>query len=431
MAHKTNVTLEKARLMDARWINTPFAFAQLGRDFSLLQQHVMIKVSDHLQDYVTQFFRDKRNLLPDDPLSLFDDVTLREIPPLTIPYSEFGVDVNNRKVLYDAINEVIKCTMKGVVIQNGEQRYAWINVFKQITTPITDVSDVEYRNGSVELYINEALAKYAFDMRRGYINHPSAIAQESTREYAPRLYFLVKHKLARGKKEATIKYTEVRKELGVDIIDKAIAQKDDVISRSLYPQFAKFCKYVLDPACEDINRMAGLNLLDITIKYEPIYSKGMTRGNPDSIRFVVELSSLGEYHKNPKKAAEHIDTKPSLQSPVAPTASRKRGRPRKQQPEDNTPSLFDTPDAQPIIVNDRVGEWQQLVGEYGTDGIGNILSAAEYLGTCEGKFAIRTSSLDDCNKITNAVVNDSKFRELLTKYEPNIKVGARLSVFVK
>lgn len=431
MASKNTLTKEKANLMDARWINTPFAFARMNRDFSLLQQHVMLRVSDHLQEYLAQFFRDKRNLLPDDPLSLFDTKKLPELPTLKIPYSEFNIPVNNRKALYDAINDVLSARIKGLILKDGVPTMAWVNVFKELTTPIVDISDTEYRNGCFELSINETVAAYAFNMRLGYINHPSNIAQESTREYAPRMYFMIKHKMARGKKVVTIPYDEARKDLGVDIIDKTHEGDDDVISRSLYPQFAKFCRYVLAPAREDINRMANLNLLDIeVVRYTFIYDGNeldpdkdeLRRGNPDAIRFYVELSKLGEFHKDPKKALAHMDVHSEL--PKAETkVTRKRGRPRKQPLSvDNTPGLFDGVDEQTavdvapqLIPGNRVGEWQQLVAEYGDGPLSSLLAQADCQGTIDGAFSLVMPDYQLKEQMVSAAMDD-RLKPLLVKY---------------
>lgn len=430
MASKNTLTKEKANLMDARWINTPFAFARMNRDFSLLQQHVMLRVSDHLQEYLAQFFRDKRNLLPDDPLSLFDTKKMPELPTLKIPYSEFNIPVNNRKALYDAINDVLSARIKGLILKDGVPTMAWVNVFKELTTPIVDISDTEYRNGCFELSINETVAAYAFNMRLGYINHPTNIAQESTREYAPRMYFMIKHKMARGKKVVTIPYDEARKDLGVDIIDKTHEGDDDVISRSLYPQFAKFCRYVLAPAREDINRMANLNLLDIElIRYTFIYDgteldpekDELRRGNPDAIRFYVELSKLGEFHKDPKKALAHMDSHATAEAPKAETkVARKRGRPRKQPVADKSQQTisFDEPQEsqQPqLIPGDRVVEWHQLVSEYGDGPLSSLLEQADCQGTIDGAFSLVMPDYQLKEQMVSAAIDD-RLKPLLVKY---------------
>lgn len=40
-----------------KYINTPFAYTRTQKGLTLLQQHIMVKVSSHLQDYFNKFFR--------------------------------------------------------------------------------------------------------------------------------------------------------------------------------------------------------------------------------------------------------------------------------------------------------------------------------------------------------------------------------------
>lgn len=360
MAKKT-VTTEKANLMDTRWINTPFAFVRVGRDFSLLQQQIMLRVSDHLQDYLTTFFKEQRNKLPEDPLNLFNDATKKAIPVLKIPYTDFNVDVNNRKDLYDAIDEVLSVRIRGLVMEEDEdgtpvQKWAWMNVFKKMTTKVQNASDVNYRTGTFDLSINEDVAAYAFNMRLGYVNHPQRIAEESTKVYAPKLYFIIKHRLRRNKPSVTIPYDELREELGMNKYKTSDADPADqpVVEKVLYPEFPRFRIYVLDVAVQDINRMANSNLLDIVVSYDVVYPNGATRGKPDAITFNVSLSSLGEFHKDPKNAMKHMEDQrkvhPEKAHPIAEATAvlRKRGRPKKVQ----EPDLFTEADYSPQILDD-------------------------------------------------------------------------------
>lgn len=359
---KKEITTEKANLMDTRWINTPFAFVRVGKNFSLLQQQIMLKVSDHLQDYLTTFYKERRNMLPEDPLSLFNDATMKSIPVLKIPYSDFNVDVNNRKDLYDAIDQVLSVRIRGLVLEADEngipvQKWAWMNVFKRVTTKVQNASDVNYRTGTFDLSINEDVAAYAFNMRLGYINHPSRIAEESTKVYAPKLYFIIKHRLRRGKPSVVIPYEELREELGmIKYHDEEDSPADKpVVEKILYPIFSRFEKNVLMVAVEDINRMAELNLLDICIRYDVNYPPGVTKGNPESITFHVSLSSLGEFHKDPKHAMQHMEDSRRVRPEHAVVKSldveevnRRRGRPRKVVAQD----LFSEPDYSVQILDD-------------------------------------------------------------------------------
>lgn len=424
---KSEEPVEKANLMDARWINTPFAFARFGKDFSLLQQHVMLIVSDHLQDYLSSFFRDGRHLHPEDPLSLFDKEQMTNgIPDLKIQISEFQIKSNNNYELYKAFTEISQVQLKVPIYQDGViDHMDWLPVFSKMSVPLTkntdnEFIDIDYRRGYVEFTINPLVAAYAFNMRLGYINHPLNIAKDSSQQYAPRLYFLVKHKMAKGRRTVTIPYPELRKELGMQLIDKDTHE----VKGEMYPQFSKFRTRVLDAAIADIDRMSDLNLIDVKFSYEPVYRGSVERGDPEAVTFNVTLSALGEYHKDPKKAQAHMEITITTDKPQP---AKKRGRPRKNTGTTDGPGLFDNLD-QPktsgdqqkevFIKGDKADLWKELVDEY-TGDQKERLKKADYMGTLNGAFYVSFDSYDDYNQLSGAVVSDECLRKLLDKYLPD------------
>lgn len=413
-------TPEKANLMDARWINTPFAFARFGKDFTLLQQHVMLIVSDHLQDYLSAFFKKGRHLETEDPLSLFDKETLAAgIPDLKINVSEFQIGSNNNYELYKAFNEVSHVQLKVPVYENGVlDRMDWLPVFSKMSIPLTpntesDFVDFDYRRGYVEMKINPLVASYAFNMRLGYVNHPLNIAKDSNQTYAPRLYFLVKHKMAKGRRSVTIPYDELRKELGMQIIDPETHE----VTSEMYPQFSKFKTKVLDAAISDIDRMSNQNLIDVKLSYELVYRNGVQRGNPQAVNFTVTLSPLGEFHKDPKKHRAHMEITIIPDSATSQPA-KKRGRPKKVTPQDpNEPNLFDQAEEVGLIPGDKKEIWEQILREYNGP-MKEKLEKTTFLGTEDGALMIEVDNLLDLQELSGEAVSDQQFKDLLAKYRP-------------
>ena len=89
---------------------------------------------------------------------------------------------------------------------------------------------------------------------------------------------------------------ELKKFLGVLTIEN-IYQNDVVVKtveKDRYPKFSRFCKEVMDPIREDLDRMANENLVDFTFDYEPVYKGVSKRGDPDEILFKIKLSELGQ-----------------------------------------------------------------------------------------------------------------------------------------
>lgn len=43
-------------IIQSNWINTPFSYTRISKNLTLLQQAVLVKVSEHLQPYIKEFF---------------------------------------------------------------------------------------------------------------------------------------------------------------------------------------------------------------------------------------------------------------------------------------------------------------------------------------------------------------------------------------
>ena len=48
------------------WINTPFSLTKLDKQYTLLQQNILMVASTHLQKYVEEYFTEKRVLGEND-----------------------------------------------------------------------------------------------------------------------------------------------------------------------------------------------------------------------------------------------------------------------------------------------------------------------------------------------------------------------------
>ena len=56
-----------------KWINTPFAFTRLSKNLTLLQQAVLVKVSEQLQPFIQEFFGSDLARSRKIPKSLFSE----------------------------------------------------------------------------------------------------------------------------------------------------------------------------------------------------------------------------------------------------------------------------------------------------------------------------------------------------------------------
>ena len=304
----------KADLQDSRWINTPFAYTRLGADFSLLQQEIMLKVSDALQAHVRKFYDSKRYQNKERPKPLFFD---EPIPPVRINLQDLTIDDNHYKRLEQVRKEIQALDIMAPDIDSdGQPVMKWMPVFDEVSLPFIPggynkrdketgdiVMPLDRRRGYMDFSINPKVAQYAFDMTEGYVNHMKMIAAYSRRQSTPRIYLFLRKAFTSdttrgvGKQEVRVLKTvrEVKEYLGVIEHFHLLDENDQAYeeTRDKYPKFSRFCKEVLDKAKEDLLRMAPLNQTDIIFDYVPIYKGSRRRGDPDFIEFRIRLSNLG------------------------------------------------------------------------------------------------------------------------------------------
>ena len=301
---KKTLPIKREDLHNDRWINTPFVYTRLGAEFSLLQQDIMIKVSEHLQDYLTAFYEEKRNETSEIPKSLFSDYLLKNgIPPIRISLAELGIgkehyaeierfekDQNGKIISRGGQIEAIRTLgirRKYYDEQEGKYRMKLINVFRTVDVPIGE--DGIRKEGFIELTINTDVAAIAFDMNKGYTTHIKQIAQYSTKRTAPRIYLYLMREYSMGRMKVQVKMMDLKEYLGMVVRD----EQGEVVEVR-YPQWPKFRQRVLDPSKEDVDRMAARNESEITFTYTPVYRGTKKRGNPEMIEFQIERSALGE-----------------------------------------------------------------------------------------------------------------------------------------
>lgn len=300
---KESLPIKKEDLHADRWINTPFVYTKFGAEFTLLQQDIMLKVSEHLQDYLKVFFDEKRNEGNEVPKSLFSEYLLENgIPPIQIPLQDLGIgkehyaDIekfekgpDGKPVSKGGQIEAIRTLgiRRPYIDENGKRRMKLINVFRSVDVPIGE--NGIRKEGFIELVVNTDVAALAFDMSKGYTPHIKQIAQYSTKRTAPRIYLYLIREYSLGHMKVKVPMIELKEYMGM-----VARNEEGEILEVKYPQWPKFKQRVLDPSKEDVDRMASRNESEITFTYKPIYKGTKQRGNPDFVEFQIERSPLGE-----------------------------------------------------------------------------------------------------------------------------------------
>ena len=287
------------------WIKTPFSYIKLGPKLTLFQQDTMLMVSDHLQQYVKNFFDLNLNSAEAKPRALFTKYLLEHgIPPFRINLADMDIDPANYKVVRKAIEEMNLLVEHQEFDENGKPTGHTIfsPVFTKFRVPRTGdyyrkrdeqgeiIVESARHSGYIEVEINKDVAQYAFDMSQGYANHPKLIARYATKRSTPRLYFKLQELMGR-EQHTRVRLTvqEIKNFLGFETF------KDDATGEWVVPyqKFAHFKTKVLDAVKDDLDQMARDNHTDITFSYEPVYLNGRRRGDPDFIEFTIMSTNLG------------------------------------------------------------------------------------------------------------------------------------------
>lgn len=362
--------MEETKKLPQKWINTPFAFTRLSKNLSLLQQAVLVKVSEQLQPFIKEFFGSDLAKSRKVPKSLFSEAVKNSgVTQIYISYAELGVPENNFFAVKQAMKEVLDVKVEGPKKnEDGSMGMHMYNVFLSGETSIKNTGVVFGLNPQVidpdkHLYVLD----YAFNMVEGYVSHPDNIALIGEVARMPMIYYILRDASGNNWKERSIQLTvsKIKKYLGMMEFSGA------EIVKEAYPKFSQFKKNVLDNSIADINRLKQLGQIDVCISYEPIYNGKRKVGNPAYIEFSI------------------YDTIGQMQQALAK-------KQKAQEPE----SLF----AEAEEVKPGEKEWQQLVAMLDGD-IGEELRKVVFVSYDEKTVLLRASR-EQCNKVESCLSDD-------------------------
>ena len=362
--------MEEIKKLPQKWINTPFAFTRLSKNLSLLQQAVLVKVSEQLQPFIKEFFGSDLAKSRKVPKSLFSEAVKNSgVTQIYISYAELGVPENNFFAVKQAMKEVLDVKVEGPKKNEdcsmGMHMY---NVFLSGETSIKNTGVVFGLNPQVidpdkHLYVLD----YAFNMVEGYVSHPDNIALIGEVARMPMIYYILRDASGNNWKERSIHLTvsKIKKYLGMMEFSGA------EIVKEAYPKFSQFKKNVLDNSIADINRLKQLGQIDVCISYEPIYNGKRKVGNPAYIEFTI------------------YDTIEQMQQALA----------KKQKAQEPAPLFAEAEEVKP-----GEKEWQQLVAMLDGE-IGEELRKVVFV-SYDGKTVLLKASREQCKKVESCLSDD-------------------------
>ena len=213
-----------------------------------------------------------------------------------VSYAELGVSIANFNVAKKAVDEVLALTIEAP----GKDKDGKDSFVKQLVFSSANMSYNE--STGIAFTLNPVVVDWVFDMSQGYVRHPADIARIGQVERMPMMYYYLFKKSSKWKeREVRLTVSEIKDYLGLlKSVRKVsgdggsrgralrVVSSEDVIEiKESYPKFSQFKKNVLDNSINDINRLRYEGLLDICVRYQPIYSGKRKVGNPNFIRFFI------------------------------------------------------------------------------------------------------------------------------------------------
>lgn len=282
-----------------QWINTPFSFTKIDKQYSLSQQHVLFCVSSHLQEYVTRFFNEKREkggLRSDYLFEVDKEHVAMNVPKIRLKLNELGIDSSHYKDLRKALKELLDFSVRIKIDGKVVIQHVFSNITEDVVINGYTKEGVAYdrSKGEVELKIDPVVAKYAFDMSQGFIHHMAMIARYANRANTPRIYLFLLRQMGinKGKMTFQVPFMALKEYLGM-----ATLSADGTVVEEQYPKFSQFKKQVLDAVKADFAKLSKEDKTDIVFTdCSPVYKRGQARGNPEALLFKVKRTALGKAH---------------------------------------------------------------------------------------------------------------------------------------
>lgn len=276
--------MDNERRIPQKWINTPFAFTRFSKNLTLLQQSILVKVSERLQPFIEEFFGSDLCKSHDKPKELFSQAAKNSgIIYFDISYAELGVPANNYFAAQETARKVLDLKVTAPALdEKGKPVMRDYNIFSYSELSAGKDRVVFQLNTDIIEYIGKNVVDYVFDMSEKYVSHPDNITLIGKVDRMPMIYYLLRRMCNNvWKPEIKLTVGQIKEYLGM------VEYAGGAVVRETYPKFSQFRKNVLDTSIDDINRLKRAGLLDVYVTYETIYNTKRQIGNPYYILFHI------------------------------------------------------------------------------------------------------------------------------------------------
>lgn len=280
------------------FILNPVSYTQIRGNFSLVQTNLMIAIIAQLQDRI------REQLSMGEGTFLFkpEDLT-GNLLNFEIPLRELGISPKKYGELEVACEALLHVDMsyKRFDEREGLEYNVKQNIFHKIEFPTAEFNaegeKVAYKSGQrrkgvIKIQMVDESAREILNLRKGYTRHLKGITSLCRSPRTPRLYIYLSAWRRIG--ACTVNYIDLKEFFGVLTFSKDRKR----ITENRYVKYGAFHRDVLDPVLKEMKKLSDEGKVEFCFEYEPIYPRGITRGDPDSIRFTLIEGKMGQAQKH-------------------------------------------------------------------------------------------------------------------------------------
>ena len=279
---------------DLDFILNPVSYTQIRGNFSLVQTNLMIAIISQLQNRI----REQLSIGEKSFLFKPEDLT-GNLLNFEIPLKELGISPKKYGELEAACEALLHVDMSYVRYDEYEDRKYIVkqNIFHKIEFPTAELNaageKVAYkggqrRKGVIKISMVDESAREILNLRKGYTRHLRGITQLCRSPRTPRLYIYLS--AWRKKGFCIVNYIDLKEFFGVLTFSKDHKR----IVENRYVKYGAFHRDVLDPVLKEMKKLSDEGKVEFCFEYEPIYPHGVSRGDPDSIRFTIIEGKMGQ-----------------------------------------------------------------------------------------------------------------------------------------
>jgi len=286
------------QLENSDYIKNPLVYSQIRGDFSLIQTNVLVAIAATMQTRINERFVDGRL----GPLFSKEELSKGKIT-FEVPLQSLGVKTKEYAAVHEACKALTKLdTTFNYTDETGQKRTKTSVIFTDVDVPTyTTTTGQERRSGIIKIDMNASVADLVFNKSGAYVEHLGGIVKLCRSPRTPRLYiYLSAWKKARM---CTLGYEALKEFLGVLVYTKDRTK----VLQDKCSTWAVFHRDVLKPAQREMEKLAKRGEIEFTFEYEPVYHNGKKRGNPDSVRFLLnpavpDADVREEVHSSPSSS---------------------------------------------------------------------------------------------------------------------------------